>query len=140
MSDARNLVKGCSHTPTAGVGGFLTQYEKLRQVGPFCCNLIGIVRTPSDVFTSASGMPMLSFDLVSTQNERVQCMAFGANADPDIFEEGIEVAVQLAQSRKGRRGENSRLWIYDDAVVAMLALRPRKPAGTCKEIQLEFTP
>ena len=117
---------------------YITQYDKLRQMGPFCCNVIGIVSAPGGVYTSAAGVEMLSFDLVSAQNEKIGCVAFGTNADPDMLIEGREVAIQLAQSKKGRYGESSRLWLYDDSVVAGLAEECSLPSSAAKEILLEF--
>ena len=117
---------------------YITQYDKLRQMGPFCCNVIGIVSAPGGVYTSAAGVEMLSFDLVSAQNENIGCVAFGTNADPDMLIEGREVAIQLAQSKKGRYGESSRLWLYDDSLVAGLAEECSLPSSAAKEILLEF--
>ena len=64
---------------------------------------------------------MLAFELISSQNEMNECMAYGWNADSTSLEEGHNVAIQSMQSKQGRRGENGRLWFYDDAVVAVLS-------------------
>ena len=63
---------------------------------------------------------MLAFELISSQNEMVECMAYGWNADSNSLVEGHKVAIQSMQSRQGLRGENGRLWIYDDSVVVVL--------------------
>ena len=63
---------------------------------------------------------MLAFELVSSQNEMVECMAYGWNADSSNLVEGHKVAIQTVQSRPGRNGEDGRLWIYDDSVIVVL--------------------
>ena len=82
---------------------------------------------------------MLAFELISPLNEMVECMAFGWNADSTNLAQGHKVAVQGVQSRKGHRGENSRLWIYDDSVVAVLSEGCSVPAGKMSPVALVFT-
>ena len=63
---------------------------------------------------------MLAFELFSSQNEMVECMAYGWNADSNTLVEGHKVAIQCMQSRQGLKGESGRLWVYDDSVIVVL--------------------
>ena len=117
---------------------FLTQYEGLRQVGPFCCNIIGVVNAADEVYDSTSGVPMLSFELLSQEKYVVKCMAFGCNAHSEALVPGSEVAIQMAQSRKGKQGERSKLWLYDDSYVALLGAGHELVSSGAVEIELAF--
>ena len=119
---------------------YLSTYDRLQEMGPFGCNIIGVVTESSGVYASASGALMLSFALVSLQNEKVQCMAFGTNADVSFLADGNSVAVLNAQSRPGRRGESPRLWVYDDAVVAVLATQQALPSMSPSDVVMSFPP
>ena len=94
----------------------------------------------SAVYASASGALMLSFALVSQQNEKVQCMAFGINADVSFLADGNSVAILNAQSRPGLRGQRSRLWLYDEAVVAVLAAQQALPSMPPSDVLMSFAP
>ena len=119
---------------------YLSTYDKLHKVGPLGCNIIGVVTESSAVYASASGAPMLSFALVSLQNEKVQCIALGINADVDLLAVGNSVAISNAESRPGRRGESGRLWLCDDSVVAVLAVQQKPPSTSSSDVVLSFAP
>ena len=119
---------------------YLSTYDRLQEMGPFGCNIIGVVTESSGVYASASGALMLSFALVSLQNEKVQCVAFGINADVGLLADGNSVAILNAQSRPGLRGQRSRLWLYDEAVVAVLAAQQALPSMPPSYVLLSFAP
>ena len=106
----------------------------------FCCNIIGVVSAADEVYESNSGVPMLSFELLSSQRYIVKCMVYGCNAHAEIFVIGNEVAIQLAQSRKSIKGERSRLWVYDDAYVALLGAGHAVSSLGTVEIELNCGP
>ena len=99
---------------------YFVHYEKLQTSGPFLCNIIGIVHNLGEAFTAQDGTSMLAFELVSSQNEMVECMAYGWNADSSNLVEGHKVAIQTVQSRPGRNGENGRLWVFGESVIVVL--------------------
>ena len=81
---------------------------------------------------------MLAFELVSSQNEIVECMAYGWNADSSNLVEGHKVAIQTVQSRPGRNGENGRLWVFDDSVIVVLEENCLLPDNRLSQISLVF--
>ena len=98
----------------------VADFSLLRRPAPYCCNIVGAIRSVGEPYESSKGVPMQEFEVIGRGALFVKCMAFGEYAGSDALVERAEVALFFLQSAPGFKGGRGRLWLTDNAFLVEL--------------------
>ena len=100
---------------------FLTDFTLLQSALPYIVSLKGTIAQVSEQTVSQNNVDMLSFRLVDERGNWVSCIGFGRHGASDEVSVGAVVILYFCVGKKGLNNGNGKLWLYDDAHIALLS-------------------
>ena len=100
---------------------FLTDFTLLQSALPYIVSLKGTIAQVSEQAVSQNNVDMLSFRLVDERGNWVSCIGFGRHGASDEVSVGAVVILYFCVGKKSLNNGNGKLWLYDDAHIALLS-------------------
>ena len=98
---------------------FLSDFTLLQAPVPYIVSVKGTVAQVSEQSVSNSNIDMLPFRLVDARGNWVNCIGFGRHGASAEVSVGAVVILYFGVGKKGLNNGNGKLWLYDDAHVAV---------------------
>ena len=100
---------------------FLADFTLLQAAVPFIVSLKGTIAQVSEQVYIQRNTAMLSFRLVDERGNWTTCLGFGRHSVSAEISVGAVVIIYFCVGKQGLNNGNGKLWLYDDAYIAVLS-------------------